>query len=232
MRQRESQRVQGDALGEWAVGTVLLVSPNGMADVGKLYANLMLASGVQIDFQLRVILFAPQCVKPQGRLPRVFCLRGHDLHAVQFFVLADPILQSCLVGFHDSGNHGPISLCHRARLELAVQSRGSFRRPGEHDHAADQRVQPADDAQIDIAGLVVFPLNVMLGCSQQGLRLIGDSHRGQTSGLGKNQQVIIFKDHVKFCGQHAGHDRHWRLRKAGRAFQRIAQVRFAIVDQA
>ena len=92
------------------------------------------------------------------------------------------------------GDDGPVALPHLATAEELVHTAQSLARLGKDHEASDGSVEAMDDAEEDIAGLLILLLEVALeGFAQRFIaRLI--SLDDLARALAHHQQVVIFVD--------------------------------------
>ena len=149
-------------------GIIFGVADNGTSHICKLYPNLVMASGVQNDFQPGVVISVVfgtmngtgmdgvhmilklrgcQAVVKTGR----FCARSilaADAGSVGAAILYHIILESAFRCGRLSVYQGKIVLAKAFLLKLMVQRSGSGRCPGKNKDPGYRLIQPVDDSQI------------------------------------------------------------------------------------
>ena len=117
--------MEGDSGGPGAVAALFAVAQDGVLALGKLQANLMLAAGVEFDFQEACVFF--ERVKAtvfESGLLGAGGRRADDPHAAVAFVLADPVAALRLGWVDKSLDYRPIRLIYRSFAELFGEATG------------------------------------------------------------------------------------------------------------
>ena len=193
----ERPGVQGDASREGRLAAVFPVPQDGMARRGQLHADLMLAASLQFHLQQRAAgEFAQRLILQPGFL----CIGGFfgpNYHLLLGFILGQPVDELAAYWLRHTLHDGPINLLRFALAELFRQTSRRFAGASEDQHATDQRIQPADDPQVDVARLLVLLLQIRLGQRDHARRAAGRAHCGDAGGLIDHEQVVVLKQDMQ-----------------------------------
>jgi hypothetical protein len=118
--------------------------------------------------------------------------RGHNFHAALAIVFQEPVRQLAGRWVGQLCDECPINLFDAAGLKLLGESIGSFAGAGQNKKATDCRVETADDAEINIAGLVVFMLEIFLGEGNDAGNSLDHALRGEARRLVDDQKMVVF----------------------------------------
>ncbi len=170
MEKRQAAGVQGDGLAERMHRAIAGVAVNRMAVVGQLHAQLVRAAGLRPDFQPGQVAVAARLWNSAARLawrrrhaarrPR----RGRCCSSLRSQSSRLPALLAD-VALDD----GPVDFLDGALAKLLRQPGRRLAGAGEEQHAGDGLVEPVDDAQKNIAWLLIFLLEIMLYCPVERL---------------------------------------------------------------
>ena len=113
---------------------------------------------------------------------------GDDDHAVGGIVFGDVARDSFPGGFDDLAfDAGVVKFAGLAFAKLFGEATGGFAGASENEDAGDEAVEATDDADENVAGLVVTPFEIFGGPGDCG-RFAGKSaHRGEFGGLVENE---------------------------------------------
>ena len=193
----ERPGVQGDASREGLLAAVFPVPQDGMARRGQLHADLMLAASLQFHLQQRAAgEFAQRLILQPGFL----CIGGFfgpNYHSLLGFILGQPVDELAALWLRHTLHDGPINLLGFAFAELLRQTSRRFASAGEDQHATDQRIQPANDAEVDVARLLILLLQIRLGQRDHACRACCRAHGGDARGLIDHQQVVVLKQDMQ-----------------------------------
>ena len=191
------------AVGVAALGSVFQVTLDGTAYLGKLAANLMVTTCLQIDLQQTV------AVAPPNQAVTEFCAFavGHfALVSVGFVLLlvADqPMNQGAGGLWRRCSRDGPVGLADFARGEHFVEPRQCFAGTGKEHDATDRTVEPVNHTKEDVAWFGIRFLDVLLHCLAQrcvaGLVALNDF----TTLLRDDDKVVVFVKNGHFLHIHS-----------------------------
>ena len=194
------------AVAERVVAAVLRVAVDRAPAAGELHAELVLAAGVRAEFEPR------QPVVPAADLRTAAaanCAPGVSFgttstRAVRL-VLLQPVFERAGVRGRPRGcrpsacvlDHRPVHLLDHPLAELLAEPGRGLARAGEQQHPAHRLVEPVDDAEEHVAGLLVLLLEVRLREPVDRLVLAVEV-RGRPPGrLVQRQAVVVFVQDVE-----------------------------------
>ncbi len=197
MFKRQHLAVQRNSFGECQLATVLTVAHNRTPDGCKLHSDLMFASGEQFYFDKILLLEVSDLLNLQTcGLRRVWVVFFNSHHAMISLVFHDPVFQfqrsRCRRQLADVRGDRQVRFVRLLCRELFRQPSGGLGRSRHDDDARDERVEPADNADVHVARFAVLLFEVLSGfVDKAGLPRLG-SHRWQQGRFVDDQQVIVF----------------------------------------
>ena len=149
------------SIGVRALGAVFEVALHRTTDCCQLTTNLVMPTGLQVDFQQSIVLSLHKGLVGQNS---EFCFFGtglSDKRLVQLLVSREVVLQAPFRLFGTSLHNRPVRLFDLlVRLEHVIQTCERFARSGKEHYSTRRTVEPMRHAQEHLAGLVVFILDI------------------------------------------------------------------------
>lgn len=157
---------QGDVAGEEADTSagiasgcaVLEVSLDRATEGGELATDLMMAPRMELDLhEVVAVARSQESVGEAGKLgPWGIGTSGSDIALILLFVAYEVLLQGIGEPRGTRRDDGPVALGDFARAEELVHSAQRLRCLGEDHEPAYGTIESMDDAEIDVAGLLVL----------------------------------------------------------------------------
>ena len=208
------------AVGITAFGAVFEIAFHRASDGSQLAAYLMMPTGLQIDFQQRIVFAPHQGLVGQNSQFSLFGIGFGNKRLVELLIAHQPVFQSSFGLFRCALNNGPVGFSkivlrtERLLLEHIVEAGEGFGCAGKEHHSARGSVQPMRHAQEHFAGLVVFDLDIGLyHLAQRRITRFVTLH-DLVAGFVDSDDMIIFVENGHFNSQCTIHNAQFLWRTA------------------
>ncbi len=146
-----------------ALSTIFEVSFDRATNSRQLAANLVMTTGLKIDFQERIVFSGCERFVGQYCLLGFFGVRLGNERFVELFVAREPVLQTCFRLFWHALYNRPVRLLDLImRLKHRVKTCQRFASSCKEDYSTRWPIETMGYAKKDLARLVVFLLDIRL----------------------------------------------------------------------
>ena len=146
-----------------ALSTIFEVSFDRATNSRQLAANLVMTTGLKIDFQERIVFSGCERFIGQYCLLGFFGVRLGNERFVELFVARKPVLEACFRLFRNALDDSPIGFADLlVALEHRVKTCQRFASSCKEYHSTRWPIETMGYAKKDLAWLVVFLLDIRL----------------------------------------------------------------------
>ena len=145
------------------LGSVLEIALHGTPNSRQLAANLVMTTGLKIDFQERIVFSGCERFVGQYCLLGFFGVRLGNERFVELFVARKPVLEACFRLFRNALDDSPIGFADLlVALEHRVKTCQRFASSCKEYYSTRWPIETMGYAKKDLARLVVFLLDIRL----------------------------------------------------------------------
>ena len=184
--------VQGDSPGKGKAAAVAGISGNAVAGGGQLHADLMLATGLQLNFQQGCLIVSCELAVVQQSLAGVGGTSPGHFHSAGCFVVTQPVFQLAAGNVRSRGNQCEIDLPGLVQTNLLAEPCGCLRCAGEDEYAGDHGIQPTHHTQINFPLFLKSAANIIDSDFKGRAFAWPCSHGGAWCGFVDDVEMVVF----------------------------------------
>ena len=188
----------------------------------KLYSDLMFAARTRTNFDQAVLQVVRQNRIIEPRSLRAGTVGMGCMHPPMALIFAEEMFQVGGGRFDLAIHNRPIHFFYFALAKGGRQTGGSLRGAGDDHNPGDRRVEPTDNAKVDIARLVVLFADIFFRQIEQTGSVGADSHGGEACRFVDHQQMVVLVEYL------AG-SRKFGSAAMGSAMRRLLNCRWHVV---